>query len=103
MEIVPIRILTNSAGAATVFSPRRVKGIAKQAFLDIGDLADGTVDLTVTGEDSGAVILTTVNFSGDTITTAASNAYLYQERIKIVVAQGGDTKSGELYVAVADA
>jgi len=102
MEIVPIKILTDSAGNATVYSPRRVKGIAKQTFLDIGDLTDGGVDLVVTGEDSGAPIISETNMSGDTLTAATANAYLYQERIKIVVTDGDDTKSGELYVAVAD-
>lgn len=82
---------------------------------------DNTADFTITAEQSGAAVITTANVAASatylpraaTVSTANAAA-LYaaggaavndliavaQERVKIVVAQGGNAKTGRFYVYI---
>lgn len=115
-----IDITTDAAGAATAYSAYTVSGEVKAVVYAKGSLAAG-VDLTITGEKSGISILTITDGNADaqyaprmaTHSTAGAAA-LYAgggsavlgcipvglERIKVVVAQGGNTLSGTLHVYI---
>jgi hypothetical protein len=114
----------SSGGAATVYSSGPVMGEIRQ----ITYLPDGTspldtgADLTITGEVSGIAIATLTNIGTATATwsprqathTTAGAAALYAaagvavldrialagERIKVVVAQGGVSLKGQLFILV---
>lgn len=102
MQTVTVHILTDSAGDAISYSNIKVSGSVVHVFRDIGDLASGAVDLTVTSEDSAQAIYSATNASGDAVaeSTGVGGVILFHERIKVVTAQGGDTKSGVLRFAV---
>lgn len=118
----PILITTASNGSATVYSEPFV-GMIEQLLYVPGSLDTGT-DLTITDEATGLSILTATNvgtsavrYSPRTPTIDASNAAsLYAatgepvetrmavvSRVKVVVADGGNTKAGRLYVVWSDA
>ncbi len=111
---------TTSGGAATVYTDEPVTGNVLEIRYDYGDAATGAT-ITVTGEESGKAILTITNAgTGDlswrprqgihpvanatagSLLTYDATRLIYEfipiaaERIKIVVASGGDTKSGQL-------
>jgi hypothetical protein len=109
-----ITITTDASGDATVYLGSKLRGYLVALFYRPGTLATGA-DLTVTAEDSGAPILTKANLG-------TANSYLYpralptnansltgplgtvpseliplvNERIKVVVAQGGNTLTGSI-------
>lgn len=110
-----VPITTDSGGAATVYTPK-VNGLLQSIAYTKIDFANG-VDFTVTGETSLTPIWaeSDVNASAVRAPQAASHsnagvAALYasggtavnariaiaDERIKVVVAQGGATKTGTL-------
>ena len=115
-----VAFTTTSGGDATVYSDR-VNGhvhAIRYAYVD----ADTGADITITGETSGIPVLTITN-AGTASTThhpraatvdVVNAASLYaaagepvetlipvaDERIKVVVAQGGDTKTGTLHIYV---
>jgi len=120
LRSVAIEITTAADGSATDYSASRkltgkVVGI-KYAF---GDLA-ATVDFTITGETSTSPILTIADVAaantfwiprvlphqhndGSAFTDAATDApRLFNERIKIVTAQGGNVKTGTLTFYIED-
>lgn len=94
---ISVKMTTDAAGAATVFT-HRVIGKVVRVFVDLGDLAAGAVDFTVTGELSAEAIYTGTDLATDTLAdaTTAAGVYVWAERIKVIVAAGGDTKSGEI-------
>jgi hypothetical protein len=107
-------IVTDAGGNATVYLGSVLRGYLVSLIYRPGTILTGA-DLTVTAEISGAPILTKANLGTD-------NSYLYpralptnansltgplgtvpseriplvKERIKVVVAQGGDTKTGSI-------
>lgn len=115
-----IAATTNGSGDATVYSAYPVHGSVVAVVYVKTDFANG-IDFTITGEQSGIAILTGTDVNatatymprGATHSTAGAAA-LYaaggtavldlipvaMERIKIVVAQGGDTKTGTFHVYV---
>lgn len=118
-----IAATTDASGDATVYSSSDVRGrIHSIQYVPSGTAEfANTVDFTITGEDTGIAILsqTDVSAAFTLFPRAAThdtsgNASLYaaagepvedhiavsQERVKIVVAQGGDTKSGAFYLTV---
>lgn len=119
-----LSITTDADGAATVYSTTRVTGrIFSVRYVPAGsnELATGA-DVDLTGEVSGVVIFDKDNIGTTAFTVAprqpthdtggtaalyasggtAVNDYivLAGERLKIIVAQGGNTKSGTFYVHV---
>jgi hypothetical protein len=117
-----IAILTSSGGAFTGYS-----GVVNGRILEVRLVVPGsgglaaTTDITITNELTGATILglTDQNGSGtwaprQATHSTAGAAALYaaggtavnghvviaESRIKVVVAQGGDTLAGTLYVTV---
>ena len=112
-----VTFTTTSGGAATVYSDPCV-GVLHGIFYDYGD-GDTGADFTITDDQSGLALLTVTNAGtadalylprGATASTANA-ASLYAaggtavndrlplfSRVKIVVAQGGNAKSGTFYV-----
>jgi len=109
-----VPIVTDAAGAATVYLGRRITGPVKTIKYEPGDIATGA-DLVVTGETTAMPVLTKANAGTSTVfyhPRAVSNqvadgaasaiteveVHLCQEQLKVVVAQGGDTKTGAITV-----
>ena len=109
-----VTITTNASGAATVYLGSKLRGYLVALFYRPGTLDTGA-DLTVTAEDSGAPILTKVNLgtgnswlypralptnansaTGPLGTVPSERIPLMKERIKVVVAQGGNTLTGTI-------
>ncbi len=103
MKTVTVSATTDSSGDATVYSPETLGKIVR-VFVDIGDLASGAVDFVVTGERTGEAIYTGTNLAADTVAapSTALGVYVWSERIKVVVAQGGDTKTGTISFMIDD-
>jgi hypothetical protein len=117
-------VTTNASGAATVYSDAICNGVVHQVrYVPHGSTPlDTGADVDLTGEVSGLVVLDQDNIGTAAYTvaprqathTTAAVAALYAaggtavlapvavagERLKLVVASGGDTKSGTYYVWV---
>lgn len=118
-----LTLTVNASGAATVYTAAAIVG----RVLQIRYVPDATVplatgtDLTITGEDTGVAIATltdigtsaftkvprqaTHGVTGTALVYAGTDAvaeppYVAGERIKCVVAQGGDSKTGVLHILV---
>jgi len=124
MERVGFTLTTAADGTATVTSNRPVNGRVQQIrYVPDGVTPlDTLADLTITGEDSGVPIATLQNIGLAAVGWAprlpthdlAGAASLYaaggtavtdyiaiaNERIKVVVAQGGNVKTGQLSIWV---
>lgn len=114
-----VPVTTIADGSATAYSPDITGKIVQIAYVKT-DFAAG-VDFTITAETTGETIWTQVDVNA-TVTVAprqavhstAGVAALYaaggsavlepicvaSERIKIVIAQGGDTKTGTFHIIV---
>ncbi len=104
MEIVSVLVSTDADGAATAYSAKKIKGQVMGYFLDVGDIA-ATSDWTITTEESAQTIESLTDQNGDAVAVQDDltlSAVCFQERIKVVVAQGGDTKQGAIRFAVDD-
>lgn len=117
-------LAVNASGAATVYSADAVHGEVRQIrYVPDGSTPlDTGADLTITAEGSGLVIATLTDIGTSAVQWAprqavhsvAGAAALYAaagtavtdrigivgERIKVVVAQGGVSKTGTLYIWV---
>lgn len=124
-EVLPrriaVEIVTDAAGDAIDYSAH-FSGVIHSIWLENTDLASGTFDLTLTLEDSGEGVLTEANITcaagskiaryprteahdtadgsehtgaGEIVPIVAVN-----DRLKVVTADGGDTKSATLYINV---
>lgn len=106
------QITTDGSGDATVYIGSRILGFLVSIKYSPGTIAT-TADLTITGETSGVPILTVTNAGtsdvvyypralpnavADASAGTASNELipLVNERIQVVVAQGGDTNTGTI-------
>lgn len=119
MKRYKVTVTTSAGGAATAYSPR-LSGKINQVHYVKGDFADG-VDFTITDEATGIGIWTEsdVNASavraprqpthsqvGVALLYAAAGAAVGDKvgvansRVKIVIAQGGATKTGVFHVLV---
>jgi hypothetical protein len=124
IERFALTLTVNASGDATVYSDKPVTG----RVLQVRYVPDATVpldtgaDLTITGEDTGVAIATLSNIGTGGVTfvprqathTTAGAAALYAaagvavlepvyvvgERIKVVVAQGGTSKTGTLHLCI---
>lgn len=105
-------IATDGSGDATVYAASRARGIVKAVKYAPGTLDAGAA-LTVTGETTGVPILAVAAAGGSDVwfyprrlvsksadgaaaTDAFAPIWVYLERIKIVVATGGDTLTGTI-------
>ena len=105
-------IVTTSGGAATVFLGSNIRGFLVSIKYIPGSIATGA-DLTITGETSGTPILTKANAGtadvfyypralanlvadGADGATGECSIPLVEERVKVVVAQGGNTTTGSI-------
>ncbi len=111
---VTATITTDADGAATVYLGSRLRGRVHAIKYTKGTLDAGT-DLVITGEDTGVAILTDSPSGNEwfyprafpnAVTTGAAGTvpseavHVLNERIKVVVAQGGDTLSGSIDIFV---
>lgn len=114
--LVPVTV--NASGAATVYSPK-MHGLLESIAYIKTDFADG-VDFTITDEDSGESLWTesdvnaavTKRTRAPTHTTAGvaavfasggtgvNNRIAISGRVKIVIAQGGVSKSGAFRITI---
>lgn len=115
-----VAVTTNGSGAATAYTPY-LSGYVYEIQYVKTDFADG-VDFTITSETTAKTLWTESDVNaakvcmprGATHSTAGvAGTYdgtrarlepvaIGRERVKIVIAQGGDTKSGTFYVTVDD-
>lgn len=103
-------ITTDGSGDATVYLGSEIRGRILAIKYEPGTLDNGA-DLAFTGETSEQPVLTKANAGGSDVwyyPLAPANKmadgsassltevelWLYKERLKLVVAQGGDTKEG---------
>ncbi len=111
-------ITTTPDGAATVYVGHEFRGKVVAIKYAPGSLATGA-GLVITGETYGVPILTKASAGtadvwyyprapanqvadGAAITNSQEHVWLYDERIKVVVAAGGDTKAGAITVYIDD-
>ena len=109
-------ITTDGSGDATVYLGSKLTGRVHAIKYEPGDIATGG-DLTITGETTEVPILVKTdagtsdvwyypkvipnkNTDGSAFTDVAADIHVLKERIKVVVAQGGDTKTGTITVYV---
>ena len=104
---------TDGSGDATVYSPVIADGAISQIRYVKTNFADG-VDFTVTLEATGETVWAESNVNASatraprqaSYDTAGSITGYYEfiaianDRIKIVVAQGGDTKTGAFHIVL---
>ncbi len=119
-----IAIQTSAGGAFTGYTPVVTGEVVQYSYVPDGTAPlDTGADLDITGERSGAVISNQDNIGVAAFTKAPrqashgvdGTAALYaaggtgvlvpivvaQERLKVVIAAGGDTKKGTLHIFVA--
>lgn len=115
-ESVKANIATNSSGDATVYlthgANRKPNGFLVALKYTPGSIDTGG-DLTITGETSGVPIITKANAGTSDVfyypralpnavsdgaagTVSTEMIPIKDERIKVVVAQGGNTKAGSI-------
>lgn len=116
-----VPVTTNGSGVATAYSPFLSGYISSIQYVKT-DYADG-VDFTITSEATGENLWTESNVNAAAVRrpraathSTAGVAALYasggtavndrialaRDRVKIVLAQGGDTKSGSFVITVDD-
>jgi hypothetical protein len=105
-------ITTNTGGAATVYLGSNIRGYIVSLKYIPGTLATGA-DVTITGETSGIPILTAANagtatkfFYPRAIASKVADGTagtaddlmipIFEERVKVVVAEGGNTTTGSI-------
>jgi len=123
MKRLKLSVTTDAAGAATAFLPQRVAG-KLHSVIYVPDGANpypNTVDMTITAEATGETLVSRTNVSAGFTTypraplaAADGTAALYasggsavldkfglaNDRIKIVLAQGGNAKTGVFHFLV---
>lgn len=108
-----VSLTTNGSGAATGYTPVVHGRIARIAYAKT-DFADG-VDFTIKTEDTGQKLWVDTNINASeavhpvkaaTLTDGSMSSltevpiFAANERIKIVVASGGDTKTGSFKIII---
>ncbi len=111
---VTATLTVDSSGDAIVYIGSRIRGNILAIKHTPGTLATGT-DLVITGEDSGIPILTAANVGtsvvwyhprafasqntdGDAAADAFAEIHVLNERIKVVVDEGGASKEGSMTI-----
>ena len=112
LEAVSTAITTAVGGAATVYLGSKLKGRVHAIKYVPTSIATGA-GLTITGETTGVPILVKANAGTSTVwyyprvlvnkntdgsgaTDALADIHVLNERIKVVVASGGDAKTGTI-------
>lgn len=112
LEAVSATITTSSGGVATVYLGSKLTGRVHAIKYAPGTLDTGA-DLTITGETTGVPILVKANAGTSTVwyyprvlpnsnvdgaagTDDFTDICVLRERIKVAVAQGGDTLTGTI-------
>lgn len=110
LQEVSTSIVTDGDGAATVYLGTKLRGRVHAIKYTAGTL-ENTTDLVITGKTTGVAILTdspatsewfypraipNKNTDGTAFTNVAAEIHVLNEQIKVVVAQGGDTKTGTI-------
>lgn len=119
MKRYKVTVTTAADGSATAYTPR-LSGKLNAVHYVKTDFADG-VDFTITSEATGQGIWTDTNVNASEIvqprapthdqagaallyasggTAVADRLALANDRVKIVIAQGGNAKSGTFHVLV---
>lgn len=121
-ERYTVTLTTDASGDATGYTPV-VTGrvISIQYVADGATPFDNTADFTITGEDSGQTIWQESNLTASKTvaprqathstagvaslyaaggTAVQDHIYFARERIKLVIAQGGNTKTGQFHVTI---
>lgn len=109
-----VTVTTIADGSATAYSPNLTGKVASIAYVKT-DFATG-VDFTITADVSGQSLWTDTNIDASEVvrpvlpasvgTTGAASTLLevpvvlVNERVKIVIAAGGDTKTGTFSIVV---
>lgn len=114
-----VAIAVDASGDATVYTPVVTGNVLQIHFVNT-DLAS-TVDITITGDTTGQAILTKSNIAASFVHAPRQPLYdqsaaamlhasggtalpgfiaVVRERIKIVVAQGGTSKTGVIHVVI---
>lgn len=117
-----VSVTTAADGSATAYSPYLSGYIHEMHYIKT-DFADG-VDFTITAEATGETIWTQSDVNSAAVkaprqathstagvaalyasggTAVADRIVLGRDRIKIVIASGGDTKTGTFHIVVDDA
>lgn len=119
-KLEPVTITTDSSGAATVYIGTKIRGTLYALIYKPGTLDTGA-DLTITTETTLQPILTKVNLgtgnsflyprakpsiandaTGGLNSTPSVPIPIINERIKVVVAQGGNTLTGTIQAIIDD-
>lgn len=111
-----IDITTAADGSATAYSPAGISGRIHAIVYSKGNFAD-TVDFTITLEATGESLWTDTNITASEIVYPVQKANLggtgaastitevpiiaANDRVKIVIATGGNATTGTFYVVVA--
>lgn len=119
MRRYKVTVTTAADGSATAYTPR-LSGKVQQIEYVKGDFTDG-VDFTITGEATGIGLWTEANVNASAVraprlachsqvgaallyaaggTAVTDEIALSSDRVKIVIAQGGNAKSGTFHVLV---
>lgn len=119
MRRFKVSVTTAADGSATAFTPRVAGKVHSIIFVNTNFAS--TVDFTITAEATGETIWTESNIAGSTVRypraathSTAGAAALYaaggtgvlapvavaNDRIRIVIAQGGATTSGTFHILV---
>lgn len=111
---VSATITTASDGSATVYLGSKLRGRVHAIKYTAGTLDSGT-DLVISGETTGVAILTdspaasewfyprafaNAVTTGAAGSTAQEDVHVFNERIKVVVAQGGNTLTGSIDIFI---
>lgn len=120
MRRYTVSVTTASDGTATAYSPRGVNGKVHQIEYVKTDFANG-VDFTITGEATGVNLWTESDVNASAVraprqplhsqagvaslyaaggTAVQDRVALANDRVKIVIAQGGATKTGTFHILV---
>lgn len=115
-----VALTTNASGDVTGYTPN-ITGLVKMIRY-VKDDFDSGVDFTITSDKTGATIWTDTDINAsvtvsprqathdtagdaslyDTVSNEPVEDYIHlvQDRVKIVVASGGDTKTGTFHVTI---
>lgn len=104
MRTVSITVTVDGDGNATAFSAKKVTGQIVGYFIAVGGVGDAS-DWTVSTEESAQAVNTTSNVTANVVvleTTLTLSAVCYDERIKVVIAQGTAAGQGAIHVLLQD-
>ena len=91
---------TDASGDLVITSTSRYRGKVVALYVEVGTWA-ATTDVVVTGGDSGHTVATITNATASNAVVAGeASGFLFDEKIVVTVAQGGNTLTGDAYVLI---